>query len=68
MLRLAHYLIALAFCFPLASPQAHACMGVGMEYTIFFNANALPLFIENLGQKPPNAVGMVELNRQLMQM
>ena len=30
------YLIALAFCFPLVAPQAHACRGASEEHTLFF--------------------------------
>jgi hypothetical protein len=32
------YLIALAFCFLLASPQAHACPGVFADESLFFDA------------------------------
>ncbi|MDR2637334.1 MAG: hypothetical protein LBB55_03270 [Zoogloeaceae bacterium] len=32
------YLIALAFCFLLASPQAHACQGVFAHVSLFFDA------------------------------
>jgi hypothetical protein len=32
------YLIALAFCFLLVTPQAHACLGYGLSNTLFFEA------------------------------
>ncbi len=31
-----HYLMVLATCFLLASPQAHACRGISFEYRLFF--------------------------------
>jgi TPR repeat protein len=39
----------------------HACRGVQLEFTLFFNANAQALFLERLGQKPSDAEGLVEL-------
>jgi|GEM_PF-1055718 FOG: TPR repeat, SEL1 subfamily len=63
MLRLPCKIIALTYvlCFLFASPQVQACMGADMEDTLFFNTNDRPFFVDNLGQKPSEAKGLVEL-------
>ncbi|UQZ88237.1 hypothetical protein C4J81_03025 [Deltaproteobacteria bacterium Smac51] len=62
MFRLYQTLIDIAFvlCFLFGSRQAQACMGVGLEFTLFFNADDQPLFVDNLRQKPSEAKGLVE--------
>lgn len=56
------YFVALTFLLALlaASSPARACSGPGQEYTVFFNASARPLIIDDLGQAPSTAEGWVD--------
>lgn len=61
MSRLTYQLIIFTVGALLASPQVYACMGPGLEFTLFFNANAQGFFIEKLAQKPSKTEELLEL-------